>query len=271
MGNFFRFLFSRTLIINILVALLLFAAALYGTMEYLDDYTLHNKTIQVPLVEGLSLEEVEQKLDSGSFTMEISDSIYEKGVKGGIVLEQDPRAEYEVKQGRKIYLTISAFEPPKIELPRLIDLSLRQATSLIQTLGLEVGKLTYEPDPCTNCVLEVLLNDQPIEEGFRIETGAQLNLKVGQGLSNELTPIPYLLGFDVEMAEELLKTQYLNVGSLIYDETVSTAEDTAEAKVYKYQPFYSEEPILPMGSSVDLFLTADTNRIVHTVTLQDSI
>jgi hypothetical protein len=73
------------------------------------------------------------------------------------------------------------------------------------------------------------------------------------------------------MAEELLKTQYLNVGSLIYDETVSTAEDTADAKVYKYQPFYSEEPILPMGSSVDLFLTADTNRIVHTVTLQDSI
>ncbi len=250
---------------------MLFAGALYGTMLYLDDYTLHNETIQVPALEGLNINEVEKKLDSGSFTMEISDSIFEKGVQGGIVLEQDPRADYEVKQGRKIYLTLSAFEPPKIELPNLVDLSLRQATSLIETYGLEVGTLTYEPDPCTNCVLEVLLNEQPLEEGYRIEKGAQINLKVGQGLSNELTPVPYLIGFEVEMAEELLKTQYLNVGSLIYDETVSSAEDTAVAKVYKYQPFYSEEPILPMGSSVDLFLTADTNRIVHTVTLQDSI
>jgi beta-lactam-binding protein with PASTA domain len=257
------------LIINCAISLL--GAGLYGVLFYLDDYTLHGKTIEVPNLIGKQIEEVDSLLDGGAFTQLIADSIFEKGVKGGMVLEQNPSPNYQVKQGRKIYLTISAYEPPKIELPNLIDLSLRQATSLIETYGLQLGNLSYQPDPCTNCILEVFLKGEKVSEGERIEKGAQLDLLVGQGLSNELTDIPYLIGFEVDMADQLLKTKFLNVGSLIYDETVENAEDSTRARVYKYTPFYSEEPVVPMGSSIDLFLTADTNRIVHTVNLQDSI
>lgn len=271
MIDFFRFLFSKVFVINLIIALLLISGGLYATLVYLDDYTMHGKRIEVPDLVGKSVDEVKEELSEGEFSMFVSDSIYEKGTKGGLVLEQDPKALYEVKQGRKIYLTVSANEPPKIEMPKLVDLSLRQASSLIGSYGLELGKLTYQPDPCTNCILDVSIGGKKLEEGDRIEKGTKIDLLIGQGLSNELTDIPYLVGFELEMAKELLQSKYLNVGSMIYDETVVDGEDSAAARIYRYSPFYSEEPTTPMGSSVDLFLTIDTNRIVHTVNLQDSI
>jgi hypothetical protein len=43
------------------------------------------------------------------------------------------------------------------------------------------------------------------------------------------------------------------------------------ARVYKQIPFPTDEPSINMGSAVDLFLTVDTNRVVHTVNPSDSL
>ena len=86
-----------------------------------------------------------------------------------------------------------------------------------------------------------------------------------QGLGNELTDVPYLFEFTVDMAQALLQSKSLNLGALLYDETVETAEDSLNAIVYKQMPFYSEAPSVRMGTSIDLFLTTDTNKVVHTV------
>ncbi|MEX2380154.1 MAG: hypothetical protein WD530_05390, partial [Vicingaceae bacterium] len=187
------------------------------------------------------------------------------------IIEQDPVEGYEVKHGRKIYLTVSAYAPPQISMPDLNDMSLRQATTLLETFGLEVGELTYKPDVCANCILEQFYEGEEVHAGMSIPKGAVIDLVLGQGLSNEMTEVPYLIDFTTDLAAELLKANYLNVGSLNFDETVETAEDSAEARVYRQIPFYSEEPSIPMGSSVDLFLTKDTNRIYHTVSPTDSI
>lgn len=271
MLNFFRFILSKVFFINLLIALLLISAGLYATLSYLEDFTLHGKRIEVPNLVGEHIENVDTLLAKGEFTYQISDSIYEKGISGGKVLEQDPVANYQVKQGRKIYVTVASYEPVKIEMPNLEGLSLRQATSLMETFGISIGNLAYQPDVCTNCILEMKYKGINLKEGDRIAKGSQIDLIVGQGLSNELTTVPYLTGLDIGLATDLLKSKYLNIGSLIFDETVKSQEDTLAARIYKYSPFFSEEPTVPMGSAVDLFLTADTNRIVYTVNPQDSI
>ncbi|MEQ8907964.1 MAG: PASTA domain-containing protein [Vicingaceae bacterium] len=271
MASFFRFIVSKVFFLNLFIALLLIAGGLYATLSYLEDFTLHGKRIEVPNLVGKNVEDLDSLLANGEFTQQVADSVFQKDVAGGRVLEQDPKAGYQVKQGRKIYLTVASYEPVKIEMPNLEGLSLRQATSLMETFGLSVGKLTYQPDVCTNCILEMQIEGKDLEEGSRLAKGSAIDLVVGRGLSNELTSVPYLIELKVEMAADLLKSKYLNVGSMIYDQSVENGEDSAAALVYRYTPFYSEEPSVPMGSSVDLFLTVDTNRIDHTVNPQDSI
>lgn len=257
--------------INLLIALLLICGGVYATLSYLDGFTLHGQTQKVPKLKGEFWHDVDSLLADGEFSAVVADSVFLKEVEGGKIIDQDPVEGYEVKHGRKIYLTVSAYAPPQISMPDLKDMSLRQATTLLETFGLEVGELTYKPDVCANCILEQLYEDEQVQAGTSIPKGSVIDLVLGQGLSNELTDVPYLIEFTADLAADLLKAKYLNVGSLNYDETVETAEDSASALVYRQVPFYTEEPAIPMGSSVDLFLTADTNRIIHTVNPTDSL
>lgn len=264
-----RFIFSKSFVINLIIALGLMAGGLYFTMNYLNDYTLHGFSLEVPDFNGLNYAAADSMVAENDFTVVISDSIYLEDIEGGVIIEQDPAAGKKVKQGRKIYMTISALKPPQIAMPNLVDMSLRQAMSLMETYGLTIGELTYQPDPCTNCVLAQMMNDEDIEVGKKINEGSKVDLVLGQGLSKELTPIPYLIGINYEMASSVLKTSFLNPGNPNYDETVVTEEDSIKAikmaRVYKQIPSYSEEPSIQMGSTVDLYLTLDTNKIVHTV------
>jgi beta-lactam-binding protein with PASTA domain len=271
MVNFFRFLFSKIFVINLLIALLLLCGGVYATLNYLDDFTLHGQTQKVPKLKGEFWQDVDSLLANGEFSAVVADSVYLKDVEGGKVIEQDPGEAYEVKHGRKIYLTVSAYAPPQISMPDLEDMSLRQATTLLETFGLEVGELIYKPDVCANCILEQSYNGEDIHEGMSIPKGATIDLVLGQGLSSQMTDVPYLIEFTADLAQELLKSKYLNVGSLNYDESVETTEDSANALVYRQIPFYTEKPAIPMGSSVELFLTVDTNRITHSVNPTDSL
>jgi len=266
MGHFFRFLVSKVFWINLLIAILLIGGGLYATLVYLDDYTKHGEELEVPELVGFHISETDLAItDKESFFTEISDSIFIKGKIGGTVIEQHPRAGKQVKQGRTIYLTVAANQPTKIKMPNLVDRSLRQATSILETYGLEVGKMEYKADMCMNCILEQKLDDEEIQAGTRIRKGSVIDLVVGQGLGSVLVEVPYLLEFNVEMATNLLQSKSLNVGAPLFDETVKTAEDSIHAVVYKQLPPFNQEPTVRMGSAIDLFLTLDTNKVVHSV------
>ena len=266
MGHFFRFLVSKVFLINLLIALLLISGGLFATLSYLDSYTLHGQEIEVPELVGIHVTETDLAIQNkDQLLVEVSDSIFIKGKAGGTIIEQSPEAGKQVKQGRTIYLTLATNQPVKIKMPRLVDRSLRQATSILETYGLEVGEMVYKPDMCTNCILEQKMGGETIEAGARVRKGSVIDLVVGQGLGNELVMVPYLLEFNIEMARDLLQSKSLNLGAPLYDETVKTAEDSANALVYRQLPPFSQEPSVRMGASIDLFLTLDTNKVVHSV------
>lgn len=264
MVNFIRFLFSKKFVLNLLIAILFFVGIVYFSLEYLERYTLHGETIEVPDYRNQLWDDTLNQAYP-DFELLISDSIFQDGAEKNLILEQDPAPATTVKKGRKIYITVSSSNPPTISMPELVDLSLRQATSLMEIYGLRVGKLSYRPDLCTNCILEQQINGKRVEAGERVKKGVKVDLLVGQGLSKEEVSVPYIIEFNAQMANELLKSRSLNIGSLNYDETVVTAEDSSKAVVYKQVPHYTEEPSIFMGSAIDLYLTIDTNRIVHSV------
>ena len=254
-----------------MIAILLIAGGIYGTLYYLEDFTLHGKTLQVPDLVGENISQVDSLLTSDGFSVQVNDSIYVNGKEYGEILEQNPEAKTTVKQGRKIYVSISATAPPKITVPQLVDMSLRQATSLMEIYGLEIGELIYKPDLCKNCILEMQYKGKKIEAETKIDRGEVIDLLIGQGLSNELTSVPYITSLSAQEAEAVLKAKSLNIGSLNFDETIKNAADSVNALVYKQSPLYTDKPSVPMGSPIELFLTLDTNRIQHSVIPTDSI
>ena len=192
---------------------------------------------------------------------EIVDSVYNSQQPKGVVLEQDPQPGFMVKENRTIYLTMNAFYPPSLPMPRLIDNSIRLAKIILENNGLKLKDYTFIPDVCKNCVLKQLYKGEEIEEGALVPKGAKIDLVVGMGISNDRIRVPLLVELTIDSAMKELQRHYLNLGGENYDETVFTLEDSMTARVYMQDPPYSATSSLPLGSSVNLWFTMDTSKI----------
>jgi beta-lactam-binding protein with PASTA domain len=258
----FRFVFSKVFAVNLLIAIVVIIASFIGVSSYLTSYTLHGESIEVPSFENYEITRLDDVFKRSQLNYVIVDSIYIKEKTPGTVIEQDPAEGRLVKKGRKVYLTVTALKPPQTTIPDLIDRSMRQAEATLAAYGLKLGEITYEADPCSNCVLKQQQNGKDVTPGNPIHKGAAIDLVVGKGLGDELVPIPYLYEMNAEMAKVLLKTSMLTIGAEEFDETVITSEDSANAIIYRQIPAFVESKNINSGSLVSIFLTMDKNKVI---------
>ncbi|MDN5213830.1 PASTA domain-containing protein [Fulvivirgaceae bacterium BMA12] len=157
---------------------------------YLPNVTNRGETFTVPDLEGRHIDEVADYLSARDLSYEASiDSGYSGNHQPLTVLKQYPNPQSLIKPKRKIYLTLNAKNPPKVKMPRLIDLSLKIARIKLQSLGLKVGDIKYEPDIAFNAVLRQELGGEEITEGASIYKGSTIDLVVGDG--NQFDTIEY--------------------------------------------------------------------------------
>ena len=146
-------------------------------------FTFHGKEYAIPDLRGLNAEQLEAfQRDSNDFDFEIviNDSVFVPDKAGGTVLSQDPSPGNKAKNGRKIYLSIVAFSSPQIEVPNLIDLSLRQAENLLMSNDLRLGQVIYKASKYPNAVLEQRYNGRIVESGTLVPYQAKITLIVGK-------------------------------------------------------------------------------------------
>ncbi|MGC9342904.1 MAG: PASTA domain-containing protein [Bacteroidales bacterium] len=259
--NFLKFLLSKQFLKNLLIAVIIGIVLLASTFLWLKIYTRHGKTITVPDLSGLTEEEVGIITESKSLRFEIVDSIFYKELPRGTVAKQNPRPGSKVKQNRRLYLTMNAVNPEKVTMPAVTGVSLRQARAILETYGLNLGKISYKPDIAVNVVLEQNYQDTIAKPGMIIVKGAEIDLVLGKGLSNETTAVPNLTGFDLLLAKEFLADRYLNIGAIIYDNTIEDDEDSTAAFVWKQRPEFENENKLQLGENVDIWLTVDSTKL----------
>jgi beta-lactam-binding protein with PASTA domain len=73
-----------------------------------------------------------------------------------------------------------------VSMPDLIDLSLRQAIALLESRGLFLGNITYQPGSFQNAVIDQIYRGQSISSGEKIRRGSYVNLVVsGTEQSNQ--------------------------------------------------------------------------------------
>ena len=148
------------------------------TLMSLRWFTRHGQSYIVPDFTGLTMDQLGVLHKDYGFVFVVIDSVFDESHPAGSVLRHDPAPNATVKRGRKFYITLVSSMPDMVVMPNLIDLSLRQATALLESRGLFAGTITYRPDRFQNVVLNQTHRGLRIRSGERVRKGSYIDLIV---------------------------------------------------------------------------------------------
>jgi eukaryotic-like serine/threonine-protein kinase len=259
--DFFRRIFSLTYVKSPIIAIgiLITAALIFFVFLYI--FTRHGQGIEVPNFSGNTQEQAFKLARKKNLRLTILDSVYISTRKPSTIVEQSPAAGTLVKSNRTIFLTINASAPKMVEMPDVVGVTLRQAKSTLELQGFTIEMIQFTPDIGINNVLEQRFKKKKIEPGTQIPKGSSIELLLGRGFANEKTILPRIIGFTLSDARNILIEASLNIGNIIFDNTVKDLRDSLQAKVYSQYPAFTEETPLNFGARVDLWLTVNESRI----------
>jgi beta-lactam-binding protein with PASTA domain len=177
-----NFFFSpRKLGFHILLSIVVFIVICVVALRVLKSYTRHGTETPTPDFIGMDSQELLNKESiSKDYIIVVSDYLFSRKAAPGTVLKQDPHVGEMIKKGRKIYVTVASDLPPKVIMPQLQDVSLRQAEIILKAIGLELGPVILKPSPYGNAVLEQLYKGRIIAPGTEISAGETITLVVGK-------------------------------------------------------------------------------------------
>lgn len=253
MSTFVQFVFTKYFWRHI--GLMIAASALLVGMIFLmlNLYTHHGESITVPDIRKLTLEQVEQRLESLNLRYTVLDSAYSLELPPTGVIDQTPKPGEKVKENRRIYLTVNAVNAPLVPIPNIIDASLRSAEVQLETAGLRVGEQIRVPDLAKNAVLDLKMNNVSVAPGTKVPKGTAIDLVLGDGLGNMRITVPNLVGLTFLQAKLALRGYSLNVGLVTKEEHIVDLEN---ALVVRQSPDGGTDGdrLITVGEPVDLFV-----------------
>jgi len=252
---------QRIFLRDIILAFLIVVIGAFIIILILKIYTRHSEELSVPELRGLTLEEAVITATSRQMQVVVFDSVFLTDFERGSVVDHHPKAGFKVKRNRKIFLTMNAMNPERVPMPDLISLTFRQATARLETYSLKVGEVTYEPDIGINLVLQQKVSGKEILPGDSISKGSFIDLVLGKGLSDEMTSVPVLTGLKLEEARIMAADRFLRIGGILTDNTIINEEDKINAWIYQQRPDTGSNAMLPLGSSIDIWITLDSTKI----------
>ena len=107
----------------------------------------------------------------------------------------------KVKTNRTVYLTVTAFTSKMVVLPRLTDMSERQARSALEGIGLTNVSVAPIASDYKDLVLGVKYNGLPIQAGTRIPASAKITIEVGIGREDEVNESTAIDTVDTEQVD----------------------------------------------------------------------
>lgn len=180
--GFIRFIFSKSFLIQLVLAVVLVVALVFLSMYWLKGFTNHDQRIAVPDLGKMNLVLVKQKLDDSDLNYVVIDSSnYNPDFPKYSVIEQTPAPGKFVKENRKIYLVMNPSGYRQIEVPDVVGRTLRQAEPTLIAIGFKVGNITYKPYIAEDEVLEMRHEGKKLESGTRLRKTATIDLILGDG------------------------------------------------------------------------------------------
>jgi eukaryotic-like serine/threonine-protein kinase len=183
------------------------------------------ETIIVPDVKGMNEDSARTMLEELGLTVEQPHEQFNSDVAEGSVISQMPYAGATVKEGRRIYLTVSEGVESSA-MPRVLGMTVREARLTLVRLGLKVGATSFETN---DSIPEDRIIAQSVSVGTRVRTGTVIDLVVSKGASH--ITMPDLLGLSLTEVQGMLADYGLKVGHINYIATGTFEPNTVLAHV----------------------------------------
>lgn len=171
---------SHPLIGAIIMMFIVAVVLIWLLMIFLDFWTHHGEDSTVPEIKNMTYQEAAKTVRAAELDIEISDSIYDTSVAPGTIVESWPKAGSQVKKGRKVYVTLTAFSPKHITISMPITgVSSRQAVSYLNAMGVNAVRIVNVPSEYVDLVEGAHYDGRPIGVGSVIPVDAKVVLEVG--------------------------------------------------------------------------------------------
>lgn len=252
----FEYIKSKEFLKQILLIAVAFVLLLLVTQLCLRFYTNHGQKLQLPKFVGMDLEDAVDKAESGDFEIIVSDSIFVVGKKGGLITDQNPKPLSFVKEGRKIYVTITKFgiETIKVsELPTMYGNAFDQKKTELKYRDIDCVIIDYAYDPGEpDHILEVWYNGELIiskdvrKDNVEISKGGIIECIVSRKDGGDVI-IPDLRCLDLEEARFLLQSSKLEIGDVVRK---GTTEPDAILYVIGQSPAFDGITNIKMGEKI---------------------
>ncbi len=183
--------FKNSIIKNTLLIIALGVSIILATLVFLHLYTRQNKSVKVPDVKGKELELAITQLKKNGLDFVVIDSIYDYNNNStpNSVIEQVPQEGSTTKEGRQVFLTIYAKNPPQVSMPALADYSLRQARALLVSMGFEKITIEKVPSEHNDLVEGIKYRGKKLQPEEKIPAGSPLTIIVGSKSLQDLQDI----------------------------------------------------------------------------------
>jgi eukaryotic-like serine/threonine-protein kinase len=169
--QFLRFLFSKIFLKQLLYLGLTFVGVFILISFGLKRITNHNEYQKVPAIM------IDQNL-----RFEVIDSTkFVPSLPPLSIIAHLPAADSEVKKNRKIYLTVNPSGYREITVPNLIQITKRNAESILKAVGFELGEINYRDNIGKDMVLEIQFKGKKIEPGISLPKTTPIDLVLGNG------------------------------------------------------------------------------------------
>jgi beta-lactam-binding protein with PASTA domain len=176
---------GNSILLNVIAIGIVAVLLLVLTLFFLNVYTRHGQNVVVPQLQGFQEEEAEVILKSKGLDIQVVDSIYKKDAVPGSIIDQTPKPNNKVKEGREIYVTIYARNPQQVSVPGLVDFSARQAIALLNSIGFTQIAIEEVPAQYSGLVISVEYRGKKLTPDEQIPAGSPLKLVVGSGMEED--------------------------------------------------------------------------------------
>lgn len=182
MKNFLNFLKSKTFFIQLGLSIVVLVLLVFCVLYWLRGTTNHGEFVEVPDFSKLSVMEMRKSVENSGLRYEVLDSAnYNPDYPRFSIIEQNPAAGTKVKTNRKIYLTVNPSGYKKVTVPKIIQVTKRNASSMLKAVGLDVQRVTYIDQLGKDMVYYIKFRGKAIKPGDKLPKTSKIELVCGNG------------------------------------------------------------------------------------------
>ncbi len=240
---------TKKIIIIPAILLLLIIASLVVFDKIVMPSVVEAPEVQMPNVIGIQKEEAIKILHDIKLTpIEVGpryDSRYEEGE----IIFQKPYEGVMVKENRRVYIHVSGGEP-LIQMPQLVNKTLRDARVSLERIGLLVGEVEEIRSELPNGIIV----EQEYDAGFKLEKGETVDLKVSIGPQIGMIRVPSIIAKSEKEAEKILRRNNLSLGNKTYLNSPTLLPNTIISQ------YPSQDALVAIGDSIDVVIAKNQGR-----------